>query len=40
MRREHTAALTAIAANTGKVAKTLDNVTADSGGDAVSTRAA
>jgi hypothetical protein len=39
-RAEHTAALTTIAANTGKVAKTLDNVTADSGGDAVSTRAA
>lgn len=39
-RAEHTAALTAIAANTGKTAKTLENVTADSGGDAVSTRAA
>lgn len=38
MRKDLTAALTTIAANTGKVARTLDNVTPD--GDAVSTRAA
>lgn len=37
-RAEDRAALTAIAANTGRVARTLDNVTPD--GDAVSTRAA
>ncbi len=34
------AALAPIAANTGSMKKTLDNVTADSGGDAVSTRTA
>lgn len=38
-RAEHTAALTTIAAHTGSMKRTLDNVTAD-GGDAVSTRPA
>lgn len=40
MRRDLTSALASIAANTGRTAKHLDNVTADSGGDAISTRAA
>lgn len=40
LRTELTAALATIAGNTGKVAKKLDDVTADSGGDAVSVRSA
>lgn len=39
MRRDLTAALATIAGNTGKVARKLDDITAD-GGDAISTRAA
>lgn len=37
MRAENTAALTTIAGNTGRTARKLDDVTAQSGGDAIST---
>lgn len=40
LRADLTAALATIAGNTGKVAKKMDDITADSGGDAVSVRTA
>lgn len=40
LRAENTAALVAISANTGSMKRTLDNVTSQSGGDAVATVAA
>ncbi len=40
MRTENNAGHAATAGNTGSIKRTLDNVTADSGGDAISTRAA
>ena len=39
MRKEQNAALATIAANTGRVAKKLDDVTTQSGGDAITTEA-